>query len=212
MAAAPDPMQSEWVIRHLPGSEPPRFAVQGSPGPDARPRTLPAADAFPVEGRPASHLMAELCWYLESFLDYPFSPETERAERILAALRQWGEQAFGSLFGPTTTFADAGALHPPRERRPPDPLLALGGPPRPPGRSPRSKGATRKVSSRGRRSSPSPFSRARERSPPHPPGHRAARGRRDLSLDLAAAGRARDRETTAGRDPRLAAADPGTAS
>ena len=42
--------------------------------------------------------MRELQWYLETFLDYPFPPDTDRAERVLQALRDWGEQAFRSLF------------------------------------------------------------------------------------------------------------------
>jgi hypothetical protein len=42
--------------------------------------------------------MAELQWYLEHFLEYPFPPETDHAERILAALRAWGETAFETLF------------------------------------------------------------------------------------------------------------------
>lgn len=42
--------------------------------------------------------MRELQWYLETFLDYPFSPETDHADRVLKALREWGEQAFRSLF------------------------------------------------------------------------------------------------------------------
>jgi hypothetical protein len=42
--------------------------------------------------------MLELQWYLETFLDYPFPPETDHAERILKALRDWGEQAFRTLF------------------------------------------------------------------------------------------------------------------
>ena len=51
-----------------------------------------------VEGRPDSNLLKELRWYLEEFLDYPYSPNTERADRILAALKQWGEEAFNVLF------------------------------------------------------------------------------------------------------------------
>src|SRR5206468_1602677 len=72
--------------------------------PEARPVTSPVG--FAVEGRPDADLMRELRWYLEAFLGYPFHPETEHAERVLAALRLWGEQAFGALFGD----ADGGAL------------------------------------------------------------------------------------------------------
>ncbi|HEV3076159.1 MAG TPA: tetratricopeptide repeat protein [Thermoanaerobaculia bacterium] len=43
--------------------------------------------------------MGELRWYLEDFLAYPFSPETEHAGQVLAALERWGTEAFGALFG-----------------------------------------------------------------------------------------------------------------
>ena len=33
------------------------------------------------------------------FLDYPFPPETDHAERVLQSLKQWGEQTFDALFG-----------------------------------------------------------------------------------------------------------------
>jgi hypothetical protein len=58
---------------------------------------IPSPVTFPVEGR-KNALLAELRWYLERFLEYPFSPETEHAERILASLRDWGEQTFRALF------------------------------------------------------------------------------------------------------------------
>lgn len=43
-------------------------------------------------------LKRELQWYLESFLRYPYSPEIERAERLLSAQRAWGCAAFDALF------------------------------------------------------------------------------------------------------------------
>ena len=33
------------------------------------------------------------------FLDYPFPPETEQAEDVQQALRDWGRAAFTALFG-----------------------------------------------------------------------------------------------------------------
>src|SRR5947209_533106 len=54
---------------------------------------------YPVEGRPDSDLMRELRGYLESFLNYPFPPETDHAGRVQAALRRWGEACFTALFG-----------------------------------------------------------------------------------------------------------------
>jgi hypothetical protein len=53
---------------------------------------------FGVEGLPNSDLMRELRWYLEHFLDYPFHPEIDHAERILNALKTWGVQVFNVLF------------------------------------------------------------------------------------------------------------------
>jgi hypothetical protein len=97
-------------IRHLPGSNPARFQVQR---PDGRTweAELPPPGKFPVENRPDSNLVRELGWYLETFLDYPFSPETEHADRVQAALRAWGKQAFDALFGSSSTTFDAGNLH-----------------------------------------------------------------------------------------------------
>jgi hypothetical protein len=44
-------------------------------------------------------LGAELTWYLERYLDYPFGPNIERAERVTQALTAWGVHAFDILFG-----------------------------------------------------------------------------------------------------------------
>jgi hypothetical protein len=41
----------------------------------------------------------ELAWYLESYLDLPTGPNAARAERVLAALRTWGQRSFETLFG-----------------------------------------------------------------------------------------------------------------
>ena len=60
--------------------------------------TVPSPYEFPVEGQPNSNLMLELRWYLEDFLDYPFHPETLKAEHVLDALRGWGTTAFNALF------------------------------------------------------------------------------------------------------------------
>ncbi|HEV3458943.1 MAG TPA: tetratricopeptide repeat protein [Thermoanaerobaculia bacterium] len=87
------------ILRHIPRSAPSLFQVSRADGKATEPRAVPPAGGFPVEGRPASDLSAELRWYLEDFLGYPFSPETEHAERVLAALDRWGREAFGALFG-----------------------------------------------------------------------------------------------------------------
>ncbi|WP_437561582.1 tetratricopeptide repeat protein [Sorangium sp. So ce542] len=98
-------MATLW-IRHITASNPPRFEVARPAGRAAQPVAVVPPAGFPVEGRPESDLLEELQWYLEDFLDYPFSPETEHAERVLAALRTWGQQAFQALFD----RADAGGM------------------------------------------------------------------------------------------------------
>ena len=42
--------------------------------------------------------MVRLRWYLEEFLEYPFPPETNKADAVLVALKSWGTQAFNALF------------------------------------------------------------------------------------------------------------------
>jgi len=96
MAETPDTIL---VIRHVEGSSPPQFEVHRLQEPKrAGPFTPPPAAGFPVESRPDSDLLHELRWYLEDFLTYPFPPETDHADRVLAALRDWGEQSFRALF------------------------------------------------------------------------------------------------------------------
>ena len=92
--------QTTLVIRHLEDTDPPRFEVERLSADPKRtkPTTVPSPAGFPVEGRPDSDLLQELRWYLEDFLTYPFPPETEHAERVLATLRKWGEEAFDALF------------------------------------------------------------------------------------------------------------------
>ncbi len=93
----PEPEPSAEFVRRAsrfqgkPGQ--PRSALDGRPSHPACPRQQPAPlqlqrpdgrtlaevevpspVSFLVEGRPTSGLVRELAWYLESFLDYPFSP------------------------------------------------------------------------------------------------------------------------------------------
>ena len=99
MPANAPPNAASLVIRHLPGTNPPSFQiVRLTDGKSSQPSSPLPPFGFPVESRPDSDLMRELQWYLEAFLDYPFPPDTDRAERVLQALRDWGEQAFRSLF------------------------------------------------------------------------------------------------------------------
>jgi tetratricopeptide (TPR) repeat protein len=99
MSVSAPPEQTTLAIRHVPGSDPASFQVARlRDGKTSQPVPVLSPIGFPVEGRPNSDLMRELQWYLEIFLDYPFPPETEHAERVLKALRDWGEQAFRKLF------------------------------------------------------------------------------------------------------------------
>jgi tetratricopeptide (TPR) repeat protein len=88
------------LIRQVESGDPPKFQVicpQDSRSSETAAILSPVG--FPVEGRPDSSLMHELRWYLEGFLDYPFPPDTEHAERVQDALRKWGMEAFNRLFG-----------------------------------------------------------------------------------------------------------------
>ncbi|MBK1648393.1 tetratricopeptide repeat protein [Rhabdochromatium marinum] len=76
-----------------------RFRVERQSDGKASPAVeLQAPDAVAVPGRPDSHLLRNLGWYLEKFLDYPFPPNTELADRIQDALTAWGEDCFARLF------------------------------------------------------------------------------------------------------------------
>ena len=84
------------IIRHV---DELRFVVSRlDDGKTSTPIRLEAPDSIQVEGRPNSHLLADLHWYLEHFLDYPFEPNTEIAERIQRALGNWGRSTFERLF------------------------------------------------------------------------------------------------------------------
>jgi len=89
------------LVRHIPQSEPPQFQVTRLPDGKTTGQAIeiPSPARFPVQGRPQSNLLRETQWYLETFLDYPFPPETDHASRVQDALRAWGRQAFESLFG-----------------------------------------------------------------------------------------------------------------
>jgi hypothetical protein len=86
------------VIRHLPESNPESFQVMRlRDGKTTEAVSPPSPHGFPVEDKPNSDLLRELQWYLEAFLDYPFPPETGHADRVLKALKDWGEQTFAAL-------------------------------------------------------------------------------------------------------------------
>src|SRR5579871_3992028 len=86
------------AIHHVEDSAPPSFRLTRLPdGKSTKPVTIPSPYDFPVQGT-TDHLMAELRWYLEEFLNYPFDPFTIRAAHVLDALKSWGSQCFQRLF------------------------------------------------------------------------------------------------------------------
>ena len=93
-------MPTTLIIRQL-GEDngQPQFAVMRfSDGKLANPTTLTPPDCVKVAHRDNSHLLSDLRWYLERFLDYPFEPNIGLADDIQAALNQWGKTTFAALF------------------------------------------------------------------------------------------------------------------
>ncbi len=85
-------------IRHV-SADPDRFEVMRlKDGKSTQAAEITAPDLLKVEGRPDSNLSADLRWYLEKFLDYPFHPDTDLAERVRECLVKWGRDAFNALF------------------------------------------------------------------------------------------------------------------
>lgn len=89
------------VIRHRGAESGGGFEVQRVDGRGAKtapavPLDDPLSRALPDT---AARLGEELVWYLESYLDYPYGPHQNRAERVQAALQCWGEETFTTLFG-----------------------------------------------------------------------------------------------------------------
>ncbi|MBM4046523.1 MAG: CHAT domain-containing protein, partial [Planctomycetes bacterium] len=87
------------IISHIADSRPARFQVfREASGQHTEPVAIPSPYKFPVKDRPNEHLISQLRWYLEGFIQYPFPPRTEQAAHVEAALAAWGEQAFRALF------------------------------------------------------------------------------------------------------------------
>jgi tetratricopeptide (TPR) repeat protein len=90
---------SRLMITHVAASEPAQFEiVRLRDGKRTQPIGVPSPYGFPVAGRANDHLMSQLAWYLERFLDYPFPPRTEQAAAVEDALEAWGRQVFDALF------------------------------------------------------------------------------------------------------------------
>jgi tetratricopeptide (TPR) repeat protein len=91
--------QPEIAIEHVPGSAPAAFRLTRYPtGKSLDTAVVPSPYEFEVGGRPDTSLMRELRWYLESFLDRPYHPDTIHAEEVLAALEGWGSRCFDLIF------------------------------------------------------------------------------------------------------------------
>ena len=88
------------IIRHNPKTSPPTFQVEEK-GTYNSTTTQPVSLQSPFEfqsGIPNTSLMQGLQWYLEQFLSYPFPPDTDKKDKILQALEQWGKHVFDALF------------------------------------------------------------------------------------------------------------------
>ena len=86
-------------ISQVPGSKPAQFVARNrDTDQSAPPATVLSPYSWPVPGAGDDKLMAQLRWYLETFLSYPFEPYTIRAAYVEDALKAWGTEAFKSLF------------------------------------------------------------------------------------------------------------------
>jgi CHAT domain/NB-ARC domain len=90
---------STLIIEHIDSSSPATFRLcRLCDGGSLGSHELVSPHDTAVEDQPNSNLMRELRWYLESFLDYPFAPEIDRADHVLDALKGWGKKVFNTLF------------------------------------------------------------------------------------------------------------------
>lgn len=89
-----------FIISHLGKTDDgERFAiVHQSKGKMADETILVGPETIKVKNFPNSNLRRDLIWYLEEFLDYPFSPKIETANDVIDALRGWGADCFKKLF------------------------------------------------------------------------------------------------------------------
>ena len=88
------------IVQHVPDSSPPAFTVARHEPVQITPEaaTITAPERFGADRLPGTDLRRELRWYLEQFLDYPFPPNTDRADRAVGVLEGWGTHAFEALF------------------------------------------------------------------------------------------------------------------
>jgi tetratricopeptide (TPR) repeat protein len=90
---------SKLSISQVQGSKPVQFVARNRETDQSAPAVVvPSPYTWPVPGAGEEPLMAQLRWYLETFLSYPFAPYTERAAHIEEALKAWGTAAFKALF------------------------------------------------------------------------------------------------------------------
>lgn len=80
------------------------------------------SEAFPLTLPLQPDDMAELRWYLETYIQFPGAGDRARAQRLEAQLMEWGKNLFDALFGTTEgvqVYNDLMNAEPPR-------LLTLG--------------------------------------------------------------------------------------
>lgn len=92
-------------VCHVPESNPAAFEIRAgsssitdASGRELEPVSIPAPDDVRVVDDSDLTLARELRWYLEEYLSYPFSPNDTRAERSMDALKEWGTDAYRTLF------------------------------------------------------------------------------------------------------------------
>lgn len=87
-------MSERLTIHHQGGDG---FVVMSGSGKVSKAVELCRPEGVAIEGTEAN-LPQELRWYLEEYLDYPYSPNDQRADRVLKALSKWGQACFEALF------------------------------------------------------------------------------------------------------------------
>jgi hypothetical protein len=77
------------IVQYVPRRKRPAFTVIRCDPSDTAPAAakITPPEKFGTKKLPGSHLRRELRWYLEQFLDYPFPPNTDRADRVTQAVR-----------------------------------------------------------------------------------------------------------------------------
>lgn len=84
-----------------------RIQVHWRRGDEERSYTKPIPFADPLTAKDR----AELRWYLEEYLDFPYGAERNRAEKVEARMNEWGESLFTQVFIKTEEDPDPRAFY-----------------------------------------------------------------------------------------------------